>query len=169
MLYYRLGLGAPIPKQGAADKLWGKTELSADDKLRKTLLGRNFKKIQEQKQAAVTTAVAKNRVGANAIGGSVSSNSNTHNNKTNGEDDDEEDEGRSALGKSKKVKKPSSVNKESEDDGLPGTNEEDEDGDTLPVEQPAPKKTKTAAASKRKGAGSFLDDLLSDRKKKKKK
>ncbi|CRG92752.1 hypothetical protein PISL3812_09819 [Talaromyces islandicus] len=155
----RLGLGAPIPKQqGAADKLWNKTELSADDKLRQTLLGRNYKKIQEQKQAAV--AAAKNRAsgpGSPSLDKHNMANNNNYNNGGEGEDDEEE-EGRSALGKSKKIKVNSSSSL---------ANEKNEDEGTSSLEQSGPKKSKTA--SKRKGAGSFLDDLLSDRKKKRKK
>ena len=43
-LCYRLGIGAPLPTK-AADGSWNRTELDSNDKLRKQLLGKNYKRV----------------------------------------------------------------------------------------------------------------------------
>ncbi|KAH8690959.1 hypothetical protein BGW36DRAFT_389679 [Talaromyces proteolyticus] len=153
----RLGLGAAPPN---ADKPWLQADLSANDKLRQQLLGRNYKKVQEQKQkqAQAHGSAAKDR-GAGR---------NNDDDNLAGEEEEDEGEGRSAVGKRKKQQQQGEKGRGSV---VVPTEErkEGEDVESPSLEEPDTKKSKKTAASKRKGAGSFLDELLSDRKKNRKK
>ncbi|KAJ5128474.1 hypothetical protein N7448_002194 [Penicillium atrosanguineum] len=146
-----LGVGAPLPEK-AADGSWNRTELSSNDKLRKQLLGRNYDKIM--KAAAANKATTQNAGPLSAKTRSVTPAK---------EESDDEEEGRAAMvGKKRKAapshtKKASVVDNEATDK-LGG----DEPVPTMEVPSKAPSKG-------RKKATSYLDELLAERSKKRKK
>ncbi|KAK2734868.1 hypothetical protein FQN57_001431 [Myotisia sp. PD_48] len=118
-----LGLGAPIPKN-EADGSIRRTELSSNDKLKKHLLGKNFRKFETTKPGSPAT---RSRQPAQAS---------TSGRNAEMVDDSDEDEGRSSLGKS--------LNK----------------GNSKPTD---------AYSTKVKRHGSYLDEVLSQKKRKKEK
>ncbi|KAJ5311237.1 hypothetical protein N7476_007097 [Penicillium atrosanguineum] len=136
----------------AVPETWNRTELSSNDKLRKQLLGRNYDKIM--KAAAANKATTQNAGPLSAKTRSVTPAK---------EESDDEEEGRAAMvGKKRKAapshtKKASVVDNEATDK-LGG----DEPVPTMEVPSKAPSKG-------RKKATSYLDELLAERSKKRKK
>ncbi|KAL1963283.1 hypothetical protein VTN77DRAFT_8506 [Rasamsonia byssochlamydoides] len=181
----RLGLGAPLPQQGAAaaDGSWNRTELSSNDKLRQQLLGKNYrKKVPSDKDNKVVGGSHKGTVPATSAATTASAS------------DDEEELGRSAVGRSKKKEKEKekskgeannpatatmeSVDDESKDKNDEAKNDDDDDNTDDDADADAGKSTSkrggvTAAPSSnskgKRAVGSFLDELLSDRSRKKRK
>ncbi|OOQ85806.1 hypothetical protein PEBR_23929 [Penicillium brasilianum] len=164
-----LGVGAPLPEK-AADGSWNRTELSSNDQLRKQLLGRNYDKFMKASAAAKQASAAAKSTASAASAGASSA--------VQEEDDDQDDDedGRvSMVGKKKRrvgqgraaqtgsgsgsgvtpVSTPGDV----EDAGAKG-----EDG---VVQTDAP--VKQAPSKGRKKATSYLDELLAERSKKRKK
>ncbi|KAJ5373817.1 Protein of unknown function DUF3245 [Penicillium concentricum] len=146
-----LGVGAPLP-QKAADGSWNRTELDSNDKLRKQLLGKNYDRVMkaaaEQKAAAAASASASTA-------------------KAEVEEEYDEEDGRSAMLARQKNKRkggagasrgvhPAAAAAEAGDKG-------GEEGEGVPSQQ-AP-----ARAKGRKKATSYLDELLAERAKKRKK
>lgn len=164
---YRLGLGAPVPVKDAFNSLnssgtGGNNRL--DDKLRQRLLGRNAKKFMQQQQQQKQQQQA-------ARGKSGQSDDINANKKEVVEEDDEE-EGRTSLGKKKRhaQQKTAQVDSEENASGHDGTDELDETNINDSTEPQIPA-ILTIPSNKRKKTGkvSYLDELLQDRKKKKKK
>ncbi|KAJ6104234.1 hypothetical protein N7523_010554 [Penicillium sp. IBT 18751x] len=146
-----LGVGAPLPEK-AADGSWKRTELSSNDKLRKQLLGRNYDKIM--KAAAANKSAPQNSGPASAKTMSATPVQ---------EESDDEEEGRAAMvGKNRKAgtsqtKKPLVVDHENTDKA---------DGDESVPAQEVPSK---APSKGRRKATTYLDELLAERSKKRKK
>ncbi|KAE8374296.1 hypothetical protein BDV26DRAFT_270207 [Aspergillus bertholletiae] len=167
-----LGVGAPLPSK-AADGNWNRAELGSNDKLRRQLLGKNYKKIMSEKNAAA------GRQPSN-MGGSSGASSTPNQSQTiaSRADDDDEDEGRTALiGKTGLTKKrkaepfsktlnSTETNNESRGDrGDDGGDDENE----MSVEQGGPSSQKPSQLKGRKKATSFLDEILAERSRKRKK
>ncbi|KAE8365690.1 hypothetical protein BDV27DRAFT_126473 [Aspergillus caelatus] len=168
-----LGVGAPLPSR-AADGSWNRTELDSNDKLRRQLLGKNYKTIMSERNAAAGRQPS-------SMGCSPGVSSTTNQSQTTAgkaDDDDDDDEGRTALvgkkGPTKKRKAESSprtldpVVTENDDRGDrvdDGGDGEDEtsvkQGDSL-AQQPSRLKG-------RRKATSFLDEILAERSRKRKK
>ncbi|EKV15979.1 Cytochrome P450 [Penicillium digitatum] len=151
-----LGVGAPLP-QKAADGSWNRTELDSNDKLRKQLLGKNYDRVMkaaaEQKAAAAASTAAAASASATVA-------------KAEAEDEYDEEDGRSAMLARQKNKRkggagagrgvhPAAAAAAAET----GDNCGGEGGGA-----PAPARSKG-----RKKATSYLDELLAERAKKRKK
>ncbi|KAK2760319.1 hypothetical protein FQN54_002387 [Arachnomyces sp. PD_36] len=136
----KLGLGAPLPKK-AADGSWERTELSSNDKLRKQLLGRNWEKMKP--------TIEKHPGNPNAP--KPRPQETREKNAGNNSDDDDSGEGRSSLGKNKRRKT---------------TQGQQDVNEAVKGEQSLSTKTRKGTQSQK--AGSYLDEVLSQRKKKKK-
>lgn len=149
----RLGVGAPLPEK-AADGSWNRTELSSNDKLRKQLLGRNYDKVM--KAAAANKSTPQNAGPASAKTASAT--------PVKSEESDDEEEGRAAMvGKKRKAgpahaKKPIVAGNSRTSDKV--------DGDESVPTKEAPSKPPSKG---RKKATSYLDELLAERSKKRKK
>ncbi|KAJ5708070.1 hypothetical protein N7488_007871 [Penicillium malachiteum] len=149
-----LGIGAPLPEK-AADGSWNRTELGSNDKLRKQLLGKNYDRFM--KAAAANKAQLKTAPATQARATAL--------NNTQDNDSEDDEEGRTAsIGQKKRKVMPKKVkavvNSEDQDTNFQG----DQDAPTtteVPVRQ-APSKGK-------KKATSYLDELLAERAKKRKK
>lgn len=151
-----LGVGAPLP-QKAADGSWNRTELDSNDKLRKQLLGKNYDRVMkaaaEQKAAAAAATAAAASASASVAKAAV-------------EEEYDEEDGRSAMLARQKNKRkggagagrgvhPAAAAAEAGDKGG-----EEGEGESAP----APARSKG-----RKKATSYLDELLAERAKKRKK
>ncbi|RAK98013.1 DUF3245 domain-containing protein [Aspergillus ibericus CBS 121593] len=168
-----LGVGAPLPSK-AVDGSWNRTELDSNDKLRKQLLGRNYKKVMAAKAASSSA-------GASAgAGGRQNTSSGAARGAQEEEDDDDEEDGRTALiGKkkstaSKKRKAEPQVQPSSEtvndQDSEPKQANDSGDGSDDKADQSNKQTGPALRSSKgRKKATSFLDELLAERAKKRKK
>ncbi|KAJ5734236.1 hypothetical protein N7493_003022 [Penicillium malachiteum] len=150
-----LGIGAPLPEK-AADGSWNRTELGSNDKLRKQLLGKNYDRFM--KAAAANKASQMKTTPATQARATASNN-------TQDNDSEDDEEGRTAsIGQKKRKVMPkkvkTSVNSEYQETNVQG--EQDAPTTTeAPVRQ-APSKGK-------KKATSYLDELLAERAKKRKK
>ncbi|KAJ5892934.1 hypothetical protein N7504_009625 [Penicillium tannophilum] len=150
-----LGVGAPLPEK-AADGSWNRTELSSNDKLRKQLLGKNydrFMKAEAERKAAAkasTTAAQAAKTAAAAA------------NKQDEESDDDEEGRFASIGRNKRKAAPVKPKaKVMEEDKDPQEDGQEPSAKDVPVRQ-APSKGK-------KKATSYLDELLAERAKKRKK
>jgi hypothetical protein len=146
----RLGVGAPLP-QKAADGSWNRSELDSNDKLRKQLLGKNYDRVMK--------AAAEQKAAAKAAALPVASTSET---KADEDDDDEED-GRSAMLARQKNKRKGGAGgvhpaAAAAAVAAPDANNDDESAPKGPVRSKG-----------RKKATSYLDELLAERAKKRKK
>ncbi|OJD13247.1 hypothetical protein AJ78_06269 [Emergomyces pasteurianus Ep9510] len=153
----KLGLGAPLP-QSQADGSFNRTELSSNEKLRKQLLGKNYKK----KSTSDTQVNSSERRKQQQY----------HHQSANSRivecDEDDEDEGRSSLGRNKRQRtkqKTTEVEKDTttrttdgdgDGDGNRGNGEDNESADDR------------QRSTQRKKPASYLDELLSERSKKRK-
>ncbi|KAJ5187339.1 hypothetical protein N7449_010333 [Penicillium cf. viridicatum] len=153
-----LGVGAPLP-QKAADGSWNRTELDSNDKLRKQLLGKNYDRVMkaaaEQKAAAAAATAAAASASASVAKAEV-------------EEEYDEEDGRSAMLARQKNKRkggagagrgvhPAAAAAAAEAGDKGGEEGEGEGA-------PAPARSKG-----RKKATSYLDELLAERAKKRKK
>lgn len=165
---HSLGVGAPLPEK-AADGSWNRTELSSNDQLRKQLLGRNYDKFMKASAAAKqASAAAKSTASAVASGASSA---------VQEEDDQEDDEdGRvSMVGKKKRRVGQGRAAQTGSGSGsgvtpvsTPGDVEDaGAKGENGVVQTDAP--VKQAPSKGRKKATSYLDELLAERSKKRKK
>ncbi|CAI7643309.1 unnamed protein product [Penicillium viridicatum] len=154
-----LGVGAPLP-QKAADGSWNRTELDSNDKLRKQLLGKNYDRVM--KAAAEQKAAAAAAKTAAATSATVT--------KTEVEEEYDEEDGRSAMlarqknkrkggaGAGRGVHPAAAAAAAATEAGDKGGEEGEGEG------APAP-----ARSRGRKKATSYLDELLAERAKKRKK
>lgn len=172
---HSLGVGAPLPEK-AADGSWNRTELSSNDQLRKQLLGRNYDKFMKANAAAKqASAAAKTAASAAAAAGKTGSGASAANEE---DDQDDDEDGRvSMVGKQKKRR----VEQGRAAQSVPGSgsgsgvtsvstgNVEDAgekaDNGTVQTEGTV----KQAPSKGRKKATSYLDELLAERSKKRKK
>ncbi|OJZ84186.1 hypothetical protein ASPFODRAFT_62202 [Aspergillus luchuensis CBS 106.47] len=169
-----LGVGAPLPTK-AVDGSWNRTELDSNDKLRKQLLGRNYQKVMAAKKASTAKGG-----GNDAAAASINPTKNGVA-KTEEEDDDDEEEGRTAaIGKKKamsakkrKAPEPQAQTGSETVGGESGESKQTSDvGDG--TESKADQLDKQPGASSRPARGrkkgtSFLDEILAERLKKRKK
>ncbi|KGO64160.1 Cytochrome P450 [Penicillium expansum] len=157
-----LGVGAPLP-QKAADGSWNRTELDSNDKLRKQLLGKNYDRVMkaaaEQKAAAAASTAAAAAASANVVKAEV-------------QDEYDEEDGRSAMLARQKNKRKGGVGAgrgvhpaaaaaaaaAAAEAGDKGGEEGEGEGAPPPVRSKG-----------RKKATSYLDELLAERAKKRKK
>ncbi|KAF9892368.1 hypothetical protein FE257_002145 [Aspergillus nanangensis] len=159
-----LGVGAPLPTK-AADGSWNRTELDSNDKLRKQLLGKNYKKVMAASSNAATNSPTPGQYsgiarGDLSVGGAAGPTQ---------EEDEDEDEGRTAVvGKRKMNKKrkaapsPETATESSQQDHEGGGN-----GDKGSAQGAADSRPASGAKGRKKT--SFLDEILGERSKKKKK
>ncbi|KAL1999515.1 hypothetical protein VTN02DRAFT_4391 [Thermoascus thermophilus] len=147
----KLGLGAPLP-QSANDGSWNRTELSSNDKLRRQLLGRNYQKATLKSSSNQPTGKT-----APPTAASVS--------KPEDEEEEEEEGRATLLGKKKNKRKIAATQDDDDDDETPAASETANGGGGS---SSSSTKTGTGSRSKKK-AGSFLDEILAGRSKKKKK
>ncbi|KAF3387131.1 ATP-dependent RNA helicase [Penicillium rolfsii] len=162
-----LGVGAPLPEK-AADGSWNRTELSSNDALRKQLLGRNYDKFMkaaaEKKQASAAA-----KVGASAATTAGKSSAGVNNE----DEDDDDEEGRvSMVGmKNKKRRRVGDQGRATPAPAAGNSKSEDvvEKGDNGTAESEEPINVKQGPAKGRKKATSYLDELLAERSKKRKK
>ncbi|KAA8650056.1 hypothetical protein EYZ11_004763 [Aspergillus tanneri] len=157
-----LGIGAPLPSK-AANGSWKRVELDSNDKLRKQLLGKNYKKVVAARTGAPHTL---------GKPGMLTSHSQSTARKEYEEDDDEEDGGRTAMVtkskiKSRKRKAVLEAGQDYDDNATSaGKNEEDTQSTAQGItssSRPIPR------PQGRKKATSILDEILADRSKKRKK
>ncbi|OGM40657.1 hypothetical protein ABOM_010465 [Aspergillus bombycis] len=169
-----LGVGAPLPSK-AADGSWNRTELDSNDKLRRQLLGKNYKKIMSEKNAAAGRQPS--NMGSSS-GASFATNQSQTTMDRADDDDDDEDEGRTALvGKKGPTKKrkaeyiPRTLdpivadNDDCGDQGDDGGDGEDETS----VKQGGILSHQPYRLKGRRKATSFLDEILTERSRKRKK
>ncbi|RJE27411.1 hypothetical protein PHISCL_00287 [Aspergillus sclerotialis] len=147
-----LGLGAPLP-QNNPDGSWKRSELSSNEKLRRQLLGKNYKKVAKE-----TTSFAKKPEGSNP----TSSNSVTASTIPPDDTDDEEEGRTSQIGKKRKKSERTDSEQPEATASLDNAGDGSED-------LPATKKAVPSAAKGKKKATSFLDEVLAERSKKRKK
>ncbi|KAJ9299289.1 hypothetical protein DTO271G3_2911 [Paecilomyces variotii] len=148
----KLGLGAPLPK-ATEDGSWNRTELSSNDKLRQQLMGKGFAKAMAAKQRLQQ----QQNINKRPEQGKAGAKSRTEG--AGGDDDDDEEEGRSALG-NKKRKVAATVVED-------GVNNEIAEGKESSASTTTG--TESGRGKKKKKTGSYLDEVLSQRSKKKKK
>ncbi|KOS47107.1 hypothetical protein ACN38_g1903 [Penicillium nordicum] len=159
-----LGVGAPLP-QKAADGSWNRTELDSNDKLRKQLLGKNYDRVMkaaaEQKAAAAAATAAAAAAASSASAGVT---------KAEVEEEYDEEDGRSAmLAKQKNKRKAGAgagrgVHPAAAAAAAAVGDKGGEEGEGEGEGAPAPARSKG-----RKKATSYLDELLAERAKKRKK
>ncbi|CEJ55271.1 hypothetical protein PMG11_01538 [Penicillium brasilianum] len=161
-----LGVGAPLPEK-AADGSWNRTELSSNDQLRKQLLGRNYDKFMKASAAAKqASAAAKSTASAVASGASSAV-------QEEDDQDDDEDGRVSMVGKKKRRVGQGRAAQTGSGSGVtpvstPGDVEDagaKEENGVVQTDAPV----KQAPSKGRKKATSYLDELLAERSKKRKK
>ncbi|KAE8133751.1 hypothetical protein BDV38DRAFT_286512 [Aspergillus pseudotamarii] len=167
-----LGVGAPLPSR-AADGSWNRTELDSNDKLRRQLLGKNYKKIMSERNAAAGRQPS-------SMGGSPGASSATNQSQiiAGKADDDDDDEGRTALvgkkGPTKKRKAESSprtldpIVTDNDDRGDRVDHGGDGEDETS-VKQGESLSQQPSRLKGRRKATSFLDEILAERSRKRKK
>lgn len=181
MSTYRLGVGAPLPTK-LPDGSWNRAELDSNDALRRQLLGRNYQRVMKEKAQQQQSQPQ----GAGAGKGTGELNSDVAEAEVVGEDGDEEEDGRTAAigrkngqrqGLSRNQKKRSKKRKAAEEqtERVPAG---DPDGDTQGQDKQGEKQSEEEGQDKsdnlpsrpaRKKATSFLDEILAERSKKRKK
>ncbi|KKZ64485.1 hypothetical protein EMCG_09527 [[Emmonsia] crescens] len=157
----KLGLGAPLPKS-QADGSFNRTELSSNEKLRKQLLGKNYKK----PTSSIPVTGSRGPLAEKKQQQQHHHHHHQQSAKSQPESDDDEDEGRSSLGRNKR-KRPKEKTAEVVKDATTTTptpttttNGNGEDTESADERQ---------RSTQRKKPVSYLDELLSERSKKKKK
>ncbi|KAJ5788417.1 hypothetical protein N7457_003407 [Penicillium paradoxum] len=143
----RLGIGAPLP-QKEPDGSWKRTELDSNDKLRKQLLGKNYDRVMKAKAEEKAAAAAVRAAPA-------------LNDAKDVEDDDEEDGRMAMLARQKNKRKGGAVHPAAA--AAAAAAGDDKGGESEDVPAPA------ARSKGRKKATSYLDELLAERAKKRKK
>ncbi|TPR07087.1 AFG1-like ATPase family protein [Aspergillus niger] len=145
-----LGVGAPLPTK-AADGSWNRSELDSNDKLRKQLLGRNYQKVMAAKKAST------------AKGGGSDAAASTNPAKN----------GKAMPAKKRKAAEPQAQSESETIGGESGESKQTSDvGDGSEAKADQSDKQPGASsrpASRRKKATSFLDEILAERSKKRKK
>lgn len=156
---YRLGIGAPLPTK-AADGSWNRAELDSNDKLRKQLLGKNYKRvIAAGAGASVTGALGKPDVRAT---------SGFNPKEVDDEHEVEEDEGRTSTVTKHRSRKRKAVVGSGQSYEETTTNPDESQGySSSPRESTSTRQPPRSKASNK--ATSFLDEILADRSKRRKK
>ncbi|KAJ5964511.1 uncharacterized protein N7479_004387 [Penicillium vulpinum] len=154
-----LGVGAPLP-QKAADGSWNRTELGLDDKLRKQLLGKNYDRVMKAAAEKKAAAAASTAAAASASASTA---------KAEVEDEYDEEDGRSAMLARQKNKRKGGAGAghgvhPAAAAAVEAGDKDGEEGEGTPAQQAAPARSKG-----RKKATSYLDELLAERAKKRKK
>ncbi|EEH03353.1 conserved hypothetical protein [Histoplasma capsulatum G186AR] len=156
----KLGLGAPVPKS-QEDNSFNRTELSANEKLRKQLLGKNYKKF--------TSNMPVNGSRDPRLLLEKKQQQHRQHAKEQPQSDDE-DEGRSSLGRNKRKIVTEKTIQAGADGGAAiatptttATTIGNGDIDDLESDDGSPQRS-----AQRKKPASYLDELLSERSKKKK-
>lgn len=170
---YSLGVGAPLPSR-AADGSWNRTELDSNDKLRRQLLGKNYKKIMSERSAAAGRQPSNMK----SLSGASSATNQSQTTAGRAGDDDDEDEGRTAsVGKKGPTKKrkaesiPRSLDyivTDNDDRGDRVDGGGDGEVETL-VKQGESLSQQPSRLRGRRKATSFLDEILAERSRKRKK
>ncbi|PKX99922.1 hypothetical protein P168DRAFT_276769 [Aspergillus campestris IBT 28561] len=177
-----LGIGAPLPSK-ASDGSWNRTELSSNDQLRRQLLGKNYKKVMAAKTSTTN--------GDGGVPGTLSdrllSRGTADKQGQQQESDDDEEDGRIAAvgnragrgkgrGRKRGLEGSTPSTTPSTSTSVPGGGEDGEgvagSGDGAESTQPSEPSSARPAPSGPKGrkkATSFLDEILADRSKKRKK
>ncbi|KAL1865988.1 hypothetical protein Plec18167_009238 [Paecilomyces lecythidis] len=156
----KLGLGAPLPK-ATEDGSWNRTELSSNDKLRQQLMGKGFAKAMAAKQRQQQLQQQQN-IKKRPEQGKTGAKSSARTEEA--DDDDDEEEGRSALG-NKKRKVAATGTEDGANEGIVEGKEASGSGSGSASAPGA----ESGRGKKKKKTGSYLDEVLSQRSKKKKK
>ncbi|RAL13642.1 uncharacterized protein BO97DRAFT_342159 [Aspergillus homomorphus CBS 101889] len=166
-----LGVGAPLPTK-AADGSWNRTELDSNDKLRKQLLGRNYQKVMaakvHAKPGAPSAGVATGRPSAKAASSGAGQGVD--------EEDEDEEEGRLALiGRKNASSRKRKVNihtlqspEETESMDLEAKETTAGVDGNVSKQKEDSSQFSSGRRSRKKGT-SFLDEILAERSKKRKK
>lgn len=154
-------MGAPLPEK-AADGSWNRTELSSNDKLRKQLLGRNYDKVVKEaaanKASSLKAGSASSQIGKTAASAATPG-------KT--ESSDDEEEGRSAMvGKKKRMGNLAKTHPAAAGDETQTVDQVDAGIEPSPAKETS---AKSAPSKNRKKTTSYLDELLAERSKKRRK
>ncbi|CAI7615561.1 unnamed protein product [Penicillium discolor] len=151
-----LGVGAPLP-QKAADGSWNRTELDSNDKLRKQLLGKNYDRVMKAAAEQKAAAAAATAAAASASAGVA---------KAEVEEEYDEEDGRSAMLARQKNKRKggAGAGRGVHPAAAAAAAEAGDKGGEEGEGAPAPVRSKG-----RKKATSYLDELLAERAKKRKK
>ncbi|KAL4803922.1 hypothetical protein BDV18DRAFT_162335 [Aspergillus unguis] len=162
-----LGLGAPLPSK-AADGSWNRTELDSNDQLRRQLLGRNYKKVMAEKARQKSAESGPGSAAKNLLSkGTGQSHGGSGGDARNDDDDDDDDEGRTAsIGKKNMLKKRKV---EANTESTTQTENEAQSGDSDGEDGKAASSRQQPKLKGRKKATSYLDELLAERSKKRKK
>ncbi|KAL2866833.1 DUF3245 domain-containing protein [Aspergillus lucknowensis] len=173
-----LGLGAPLPTK-AADGCWSRTEIDSNDKLRRQLLGRNYKKVMAEK--ARQKNAAPGSISLAPINSTSSKAKGTlprrEENGTGGgggddDNDDDEEEGRTvSVGKNPSSRKRK-LDGRTKPTWLENVGDWKGNGDNRGGDKDAGETAASQAGLKWKGrkkGTSFLDEILAERSKKRKK
>ncbi|KAB8258889.1 hypothetical protein BDV32DRAFT_125078 [Aspergillus pseudonomiae] len=168
-----LGVGAPLPSK-AADGSWNRTELGSNDKLRRQLLGKNYKKIMSEKNAAAGRQLS--NMGSSSGASSATNQSQTMAGRAYDDDDEDEDEGRTALVGKKGSRKrkaesiPRTLDPIVADDDRGDQGDDGGDGeDEASVKRGGTLSQQPYRLKGRRKATSFLDEILTERSRKRKK
>lgn len=155
------------PPEKAADGSWNRTELGSNDKLRKQLLGKNYDKVM--KASASNQPLPSRTTPTGARNNMTSSAGQVHGpGKKEEEDDEDEEEGRTALvGKNKSNKKRGKDDTRQE--SARDTGAEDAENEATPAAVVQPPSSRAASSKGKKKATSYLDEILAERAKKRKK
>lgn len=153
---HSLGVGAPLP-QKAADGSWNRTELDSNDKLRKQLLGKNYDRVMKAAAEQKAAAAAATAAAASASAGVA---------KAEVEEEYDEEDGRSAMLARQKNKRKGGAGsgRGVHPAAAAAAAEAGDKGGEEGEGAPAPARSKG-----RKKATSYLDELLAERAKKRKK
>ncbi|PYH47244.1 uncharacterized protein BP01DRAFT_372562 [Aspergillus saccharolyticus JOP 1030-1] len=166
-----LGVGAPLPTK-AADGSWNRTELDSNDKLRKQLLGRNYQKVMAAKANSAKTGATSSSAGT-APGRPSGKGASSSVGYGADEDDEDEEEGRLALiGRrntfSRKRKAVAHAQQVSGDAENLGPDAKEANIESSDKQEAASSQSSSGRRSRKKGT-SFLDEILAERSKKRKK
>ncbi|KAB8218196.1 hypothetical protein BDV33DRAFT_205704 [Aspergillus novoparasiticus] len=168
-----LGVGAPLPSR-AADGSWNRTELDSNDKLRRQLLGKNYKKVMSERGAAAGRQPSNMK----SLSGASFATNQSQTTAGRADDDDDEDEGRTALvGKKGPTKKRKAEPSPRSLDHIVTDNDDrgdrvDGGGDgeaETSVKQGESLSQQPSRLRGRRKATSFLDEILAERSRKRKK
>ncbi|KAK1141407.1 hypothetical protein N8T08_009079 [Aspergillus melleus] len=156
-----LGIGAPLPTK-AADGSWNRAELDSNDKLRRQLLGKNYKKVVAASAGASATG--------NPGKPGLRANPGPNPKEVDDEDGEDGDEGRTTtVGTSKRQsRKRKATIEASQSSNETAMNPGEGQGESASRQEGASSRQPPRSKSSKK-ATSFLDELLADRSKRRKK
>lgn len=151
---HRLGLGAPLP-QNTDGLNASELDSNANEKLRKQLLGKNYKRVLKEREREKEVRAGPSNANILPSADKLSPAENGQ-----GEDEGEDEEGRASLVGKKNGKRKSKA------DSAPG-----QSGSWTPDDNvgQANNVSRTAPTARNKKAMSFLDEVLAERSKRRKK